>query len=103
MKFEGLKFGEMRGYDPYTTSDGKTYDPIQSVVMLPNGLEVSIVKHGESAGSILDAFEMSAYRYGTVIEPPYWDGRESKGWLRPEDVEEELKYLASLEVEKHFI
>ena len=88
MKFKDIKFKEME--DCYGNQDCP--DPIQATVKLSNGLEVSVVKHGGSYGNKKGLYEMGVFWSDRMMHVDKW-GDQVKGWLKPEDIELELKYL----------
>ena len=94
MKFEELKFDDISK----THGEGA----IQAYVELPNGFDVSIVKHKFSYGSEKGLYEIGifdAQRSGVGVDamcdPLDW-GDTVKGWLAPADVEMELEKLQEL-------
>ena len=100
MKFDSLKFEALdeKVYGKsYKTKDGWVHNPCQAHTTLPNGIEVSIVKHGASYGHEEGLYEMGAFHKGgkDMMNIEAWSD-EVKGWLNPEDVEKELFYLESI-------
>ena len=88
MKFEDLKFDDI--------SETHGEDAIQAYVELPNGFDVSVVKHKYSYGGEKGMYEMGVFNgWGRMSDPLDW-GDTVKGWLNPEDVEKELDKIASL-------
>ena len=85
MKFKDLNFKE-----------DKARKGVQAWVDLPNGFEVSIVKHYYSYGGEKGLYEIGVFKDGIMCDPLGW-GDEVKGWLRPEDVEQELASIKELE------
>ena len=96
MKFDDLKFEAMdKGYGKsYKVEGGWLADPCQAIVNLPNGLEVSVVRHGASYGHEKGLYEMGVFHVGgdKMMQVDAWHD-SVKGWLKPEDVEKELEYL----------
>jgi len=93
MKFEELKFTDISE----THGDGA----IQAYVELPNGFDVSIVKHKYSYGGEKGLYEIGIFNNEDVRGPdrmcdPLGWGNTVKGWLNPEDVEKELKLIQEL-------
>jgi len=88
MKFEDLKFDDISE----THGDGA----IQAYVELPNGFDVSVVKHKYSYGSEKGMYEMGVFNGWHQMSDPLDWGDTVKGWLNPEDVEKELDKIASL-------
>ena len=97
MKFNDLEF-ELLDVDVYGKSykmkSGRVATPCQAIAILPNGLEVSVVRHGASHGHEKGLFEMGVFYAGgeSMMTVDAWHD-EVKGYLAPEDVEKELEYL----------
>ena len=92
MTFKELKFNDI--------SETHGEDAIQAYVELPNGFDVSIVKHKGSYGNEKGLYEIGifdAQRRGVdaMCDPLDW-GDTVKGWLAPEDVDKELELLEAL-------
>ena len=92
MKFEELKFNDI--------SETHGENAIQAYVELGNGFDVSVVKHKFSHGGEKGLYEIGVFdaqRYGVdaMCDPLDW-GDTVKGWLTPEDVEQELKLIEAL-------
>jgi len=92
MKFEDLKFDDI--------SETHGEGAIQAYVELPNGFDVSIVKHKFSYGSEKDLYEVGifdAQRRGvnSMCDPLDW-GDTVKGWCAPEHVEEVLQQIEKI-------
>ena len=63
---------------------------IQAWVSLRNGFEVSVVKHDYSYGGKKGLYEIGVFNAaGSMCDPLGW-GDDVKGWLTPQDVEQEL-------------
>tara|TARA_B100000959_G_scaffold283568_1_gene352815 strand:- start:345 stop:668 length:324 start_codon:yes stop_codon:yes gene_type:complete len=96
MKFADLEFEAMdKAYGrSYKVEGGWLADPCQVIVILPNGLEVSVVRHGASRGHEKGLYEMGVFHTGgyQMMTVDAWRD-EVKGWLTPENVEKELEYL----------
>ena len=87
MKFEDLKFDDI--------SETHGEGAIQAYVELPNGYDVSVVKHKYSYGGEKGLYEIGCFFNNHMVAPIDWDDTV-KGWLNPEDVEKELDLIASL-------
>ena len=92
MTFKELEFSDI--------SETHGEDAIQAYVELPNGFDVSIVKHKGSYGNEKGLYEIGifdAQRRGVdaMCDPLDW-GDTVKGWLAPEDVDKELELLEAL-------
>ena len=87
MKFEDLKFDDI--------SETHGEGAIQAYVELPNGYDVSVVKHKYSYGGEKGMYEIGCFFNNHMVDPADW-GDTIKGWLNPEDVEKELDSIASL-------
>ena len=87
MKFEDLKFDDI--------SETHGEGAIQAYVELPNGYDVSVVKHKYSYGSEKGMYEIGCFFNNHMVDPSDWDDTV-KGWLNPKDVEKELDLIASL-------
>ena len=92
MKFEDLKFEDV----------SKTHgeNAIQAWVDFPNGYSASVVRHKGSYGNEKGLYEMGVFdnqRCGVnaMCDPLDW-GDTVKGWLTPQDVEQELKAIKAL-------
>ena len=81
MKFKDLKW------------EGNAVEGIQAWVEV-NGYEVSIIRSSLSYGGDKGLYEIGVYKAGTnkMCDPLGW-GDDVKGWLTPEDVENELKLI----------
>ena len=89
MKFKDLKFkkqGEAINGIPH----------IQAWVNFPNGFEVSIINGFHSHGGRQGLYEIGVFKDGIMCDPLGW-GDDVKGWLKPEDVEQELANIRALE------
>jgi hypothetical protein len=83
MTFEELKFEER-------------FNGVQAIVNFRNGFEVSIVKHGGSYGSEKGLYEIGVFdAAGSMCDPLGW-GDDVKGWLTPQDVEQELELIKAV-------
>jgi len=97
MKFDDLEF-KLMDIDIYGKSykceSGMVSTPCQAIAILPNGLEVSVVRHGGSYGHEKGLFEMGVFHVGgdDMMEVDTWND-SVKGWLTPKDVQKELEYL----------
>ena len=92
MTFEELPFGDI--------SETHGEGAIQAYVDLGNGFDVSVVKHKFSYGGDKGLYEMGVFdnqRRGVnaMSDPLDW-GDTVKGWLTPQDVEQELKAIKAL-------
>ena len=87
MKFDELKFDDI--------SETHGEGAIQAYVELPNGYDVSVVKHKYSYGGEKGMYEIGCFFNNHMVDPADW-GDTVKGWLNPEDVEKELDLIASL-------
>mgnify|MGYP001227681908 CR=1 FL=1 len=92
MTFKELEFSDI--------SETHGEGAIQAYVELPNGFDVSIVKHRGSYGSEKGLYEIGVFdaqRRGmdAMCDPLEW-GDTVKGWLAPEDVDKELELLEAL-------
>ena len=98
MKFDDLKFEAMdEAYGKsYKVEGGWLANPCQAIVILPNGLEVSVVRHGSSYGHEKGLYEMGVFYTGgyQMVMIDAWHD-QVKGRLTPEDVEKELEYLGN--------
>tara|TARA_Y100000593_G_scaffold69865_1_gene128268 strand:+ start:377 stop:664 length:288 start_codon:yes stop_codon:yes gene_type:complete len=84
MKFKDLNFKE-----------DKPRKGVQAWVNFPNGFEVSVVKHLYSYGGEKGFYEIGVFKDGIMCDPLGW-GDDVKGWLKPEDVEQELASIGEL-------
>ena len=67
----------------------------QGLIRLNNGLEVSIVRNDLSMGGKKGLYEIGVFGLdGKMKHIDKW-GDQVKGWLKPEDVNEELEFLES--------
>ena len=83
MKFKDLKFEER-------------FNGEQAFVNFRNGFEVSIVKHGGSYGNEKGLYEIGVFNAaGGMCDPLDW-GDDVKGWLTPQNVEQELELIEAL-------
>ena len=92
MKFKDLKFkkqGEAVEGIPH----------IQAWADFPNGFEVSVVKSFCSYGGRQGLYEIGVFKDGIMCDPLGW-GDDVKGWLQPEDVEQELAAIEGLSGER---
>ena len=87
MKLDELKFDDI--------SETHGEGAIQAYVELPNGYDVSVVKHKYSYGGEKGMYEIGCFFNNHMVDPADW-GDTVKGWLNPEDVEKELDLIASL-------
>jgi|TARA_Y100000310_G_scaffold326265_1_gene390938 hypothetical protein len=88
MKFKDIKFKEME--ELYESEDCP--NPVRAQVKFGNGLEASIVKNRMSCGGEKGLYEIGVYWGKRMIHIDRW-GNQTKGDLKPEDVEHELAYL----------
>ena len=89
MKFKDLKFKKQ----------GEAIEgilPIQAWADFPNGFEVSIIKGFHSHGGRHGLYEIGVFKDGIMCDPLGW-GDDVKGYLKPEDVEQELASIRALE------
>ena len=69
---------------------------IQAWATFRNGFEVSVVKHQFSYGGDNGLYEIGVFNAaGSMCDPLGW-GDDVKGWLTPEDVEQELKLIEAV-------
>ena len=92
MTFKELKFRDI--------SDTHGEGAKQAYVDLENGYDVSVVKHKGSYGNEKDLYEIGIFdnqRSGmeAMCDPLDW-GDTVKGWLTPQDVEQELELIKAL-------
>ena len=92
MTFEELKFDDI--------SETHGEGAIQAYVELKNGFDVSVIKHQGSWGNEKGLYEIGVFdsqRKGvdSMCDPLDW-GDTVKGWLTPQDVEQELKAIKAL-------
>jgi len=87
MTFKELEFSDI--------SETHGEGAIQAYVELPNGFDVSIVKHKGSYGSEKGLYEVGCFFNNHMVDPADW-GDTVKGYLTPEDVEQELKLIKAL-------
>ncbi len=92
MTFKELEFSDI--------SETHGEDAIQAYVELPNGFDVSIVKHRFSYGGEKGLYEIGVFdaqRCGVdaMCDPCDW-GDDVKGWLNESDVEHWLNYIKTL-------
>ena len=88
MEFTQLKFDDI--------SETHGEGAIQAYVELPNGYDVSVVKHKYSYGSEKGLYEMGVFRHqGMMCDPLGW-GDTVKGYLDEECVERELNLIIEL-------
>ena len=74
----------------------KRFNGVQALVSFRNGFEVSVVKHGGSYGNEKGLYEIGVFNAaGSMCDPLDW-GDTVKGWLTPEDVEQELKLIEAV-------
>ena len=84
MVFKELKFEQVEGRG------------IQAWVPFQNGFQVSVVKHQYSYGGEKGLYEIGVFNAaGRMCDPLGW-GDDVKGWLTPQDVEQELKLIEAL-------
>ncbi len=88
MKFKDLKFKKQG-----EAVEGITH--IQAWANFPNGFEVSVVKSFGSYGGRQGLYEIGVFKDGIMCDPLGW-GDDVKGWLKPEDVEQELASIGEL-------
>jgi|TARA_B100001105_G_C22318262_1_gene411335 hypothetical protein len=83
-KFKDLKFKQIEGRG------------VQAWIPFRNGFEVSVVKHQFSYGGDKDLYEIGVFNAaGNMCDPLDW-GDDVKGWLTPQDVEQELESIQAL-------
>ena len=74
----------------------KRFNGVQALVSFRNGFEVSVVKHGGSYGNEKGLYEIGVFNAaGSMCDPLGW-GDDVKGWLTPQDVEQELVSIKAL-------
>ena len=78
MKFSELEFNDI--------SETHGAGAVQAYVELPNGYEVSVVRHSGSYGSEKGLYEIGCFFNHHMVDPDDW-GDTVKGWCTPEDVE----------------
>ena len=84
MTFKDLKFEQVEGRG------------IQARIPFRNGFEVSVVKHQYSDRGDKGLYEIGVFNAaGRMCDPLGW-GDDVKGWLTPQDVEQELKLIEAL-------
>ena len=87
MKFKDLKFRT------WTENDNQCK---QARVTLENGYAVSVVRHNFSYGGNKGLYEIGVFNAaGSMCDPLGW-GDDVKGWLTPQDVEQELVSIKAL-------
>ena len=82
MKFNELKFRTWAEND------------IQARVEI-NGYDISIVRNALSYGGKKGLYEMGVYDKDGMCDPLGW-GDDVKGWLTPQDVEQQLNLIKAL-------
>ncbi len=92
MKFEDLKFKDI--------SETHGEGAIQAYVELPNGFDVSVVKHKFSYGGEKGLYEIGVFdaqRFGanSMCDPCEW-GDTVKGWQNENDVEDWINVIKKL-------
>jgi len=87
MTFEELKFDDI--------SETHGEGAIQAYVELKNGFDVSVIKHQGSWGNEKGLYEVGCFFNNHMVDPADW-GDTVKGYLTPEDVEQELKLIKAL-------
>ena len=88
MTFNDLKFRDISN----THGEGAC----QAYVNLPNGLDVSVVRHTFSHGGEDGLYEIGVFGPdGNMMTIEEW-GDQVKGWLTPEDIDKELEILQGL-------
>lgn len=92
MKFKDLKFIDI--------SETHGEGAIQAYVELPNGYDVSVVKHKFSHGCDKGLYEIGVFDAqkrgaNAMCDPLDW-GDTVKGWLTPWGVEQELELIEAL-------
>ena len=84
MTFKELKFEQVEGRG------------IQAWVPFRNGFQVSVVKHQYSYGGEKGLYEIGVFNAASRMCDPLGWGDDVKGWLTPQDVEQELKLIEAL-------
>ncbi len=87
MTFKELEFNDV--------SDTHGEGAIQAYVELPNGYDVSVVKHRFSHGNEKGLYEIGCFYNNHMVDPAGWDDTV-KGWLNESDVEHWLNYIKQL-------
>ena len=87
MTFKELEFSDI--------SETHGEGAIQAYVQLPNGYDVSVVKHKFSYGSERGLYEIGCFFNNHMVDPADW-GDTVKGWCAPEHGEEELEKIKKL-------
>ena len=87
MKFEELKFEDISK----THGEGS----VQAYVELPNGYDVSVVRHRFSYGSEKGLYEIGCFFNNHMVDPADW-GDTVKGFQNERDVEHWLDYIKKL-------
>ena len=82
MKFKDLKFRT------WAESDAQARVEI-------NGYDISIVRNSLSYGGGEGFYEMGIFKDVKMCDPLAW-GDDVKGWLTPQDVEQELELIEAL-------
>ena len=79
MKFKDLKF------DDISVTHGE--NAVQAYIELPNGYDVSVVKHRFSYGGEKGLYEIGCFFNNHMVDPADWNDTV-KGWLNQSDVED---------------
>tara|TARA_B100000959_G_C14387323_1_gene380716 strand:- start:69 stop:359 length:291 start_codon:yes stop_codon:yes gene_type:complete len=87
MTFKELEFSDI--------SETHGEGAIQAYVELPNGFDVSIVKHKGSYGNEKGLYEVGCFFNNHMVDPADW-GDTVRGWLNESDVEHWLNYIKTL-------
>ena len=87
MTFEELKFRD--------TSETHGEGAKQAYVGFENGYDVSVVKHKYSYGGEKGLYEIGVFFDNHMVDPSDW-GDTVKGWLTPQNVEQELELIEKL-------
>jgi len=89
MEFKNMKFNELK-FRTWAEND------IQARVEV-NGYDVSIVRNALSYGGDKGLYEIGVYKvgHGKMCDPLGW-GDTVKGWLTPQNVEQQLNLIKAL-------
>ena len=87
MQFKDLKFEDI------SVTHGE--NAVQAYVELPNGYDVSVVKHRFSYGGEKGMYEIGCFFNNHMVDPADW-GDTVKGWLNESDVEDWINVIKRL-------